>query len=93
MDPEIEVRFLMNRWVCDRRNQRRMLYDLSMLYMHTQCITHTFIPTHYMHTHTYTPTQAHMFTHIYTVNTEADTNTLKLAQTCERQGQRRMFHE
>ena len=34
MDSQIEVGFLINSWARDRRNERRMLHDLSTVYMH-----------------------------------------------------------
>ena len=34
MGSQIEVGFLINSWARDRRNERRMLHDLSAVYMH-----------------------------------------------------------
>ena len=36
MSSQIEVGFLINSWARDRRNERRMLHDLSAVYMHVQ---------------------------------------------------------
>ena len=38
---QIEVGFLINSWARDRRNERRMLHDLSAVYMHAPIAPHT----------------------------------------------------
>ena len=64
IEPGVEVVLIINGWVCDRRNKRRMFYDFGALYMHTR----TIILIHSFFMHTCTIILIHsLFTHTHTI--------------------------